>query len=197
LVVCAVYVNDVIIEALSKLNIKDSKELSDNEMIELFPKIKKIVKFACLVYTPAEYNAFIKKYNNTHILKAYMHDACIKKLVKEIANNEITAVIDQFVNEEKYYSYFDKMNIAPYKNIIFETKAENKYIAVACASIIARVAFLKQISTMRKDTSINFPLGSSNKNIANYAKDICKKYGKEQLSNYVKIDFKTTEKVIN
>ncbi|GHU49494.1 ribonuclease HIII [Bacilli bacterium] len=196
LVVCAVYIDKKDEAKLKELGVKDSKDLTDLQMEYMYPEIIKIVKYSFLSYMPSQYNAFISKYKNTHILKAYMHNNCICRLNKKL-NIQAHAVIDQFVNSDKYYSYFKELNIEPYTDITFEPKAENKYVAVACASIIARVEFLMQIKVIKKLLKIDFPLGSSDKRVIECAKYVYENYGKEGLYNNVKIDFKTTDKVIS
>ena len=47
------------------------------------------------------------------------------------------------------------------KNIIFETKAENKYLSVACSSIIARYYFLKEIEKLSEISGYNILKGAS------------------------------------
>ncbi len=67
-------------------------------------------------------------------------------------------IIDQFVQEKTYYKYIANQTTI-IRNIHFETKAENKYLSVAAASILARNAFLEywddmktnMISTLKKE----------------------------------------------
>jgi ribonuclease HIII len=198
LITCAVYLEKSNEGALRTIGVKDSKNLTDNQMITMFPKIIKLIKYACLVYTPEKYNELINKFKNTHTIKTCMHDKTIKQLVKkENIDNDISVVMDQYAARETYYSYFKKLNIDnPYPIARFETKAENKYLAVAAASIIARVAFLKQIADLSQQAHIKLLLGSSNPKIIEQAREIYKHGGRTLLNKYVKIDFATTKKVI-
>ncbi|MDR0986022.1 MAG: ribonuclease HIII [Mycoplasmataceae bacterium] len=197
LVTCAVYLdkkNEII---LRKIGVKDSKNLSNLQMQQMFKEIIKYVKFSCLSFKPEKYNEMINKFHNTHILKAYMHDLTIKDLIKKHHLKNAPIVMDEFVNENKYYSYFEKININnPQIISIFETKAENKYLAVAAASIIARIYFLKQVNELSINLKRQLLLGSSNPKIIDIAKDIYKKGKEPLLKKYVKIDFKTTKKFI-
>lgn len=193
LVTCAAFVSADQEQELKLMGVRDSKQLTDAEMKEIFNKIKNIVKFKCLVYTPEKYNAAVKKYKNTHIVKSIMHNTCIEALSKEI---KAPVVLDQYVEAKNYYAYFDKIGVRPHKVDIFATKAENKYVSVAVASIIARVAFVKQMEELRKSCEINFPFGASDPRIVDFAKQIYNKGGLKELDKYVKVDFKTTQKVI-
>jgi ribonuclease HIII len=196
MVTCACYVENKDEELLKNLGIRDSKKLTDNQMIDIFNKIKNIVKYTCLVFNPEKYNACVDKFDNTHIVKAYMHDLTIKKLIKDNGLDNVPIILDQFVPRDNYIKYFNKIGVSPINIDIFETKAEDKYICVACASIIARVAFIKHMNELRKTIGINFPLGASDKRIITDAKIIFRKGGIDLLKKYVKIGFKTTNDVI-
>jgi ribonuclease HIII len=199
LVTCAVYLKKSNENALRALGVKDSKNLSDEQMIRMAPGIYKIVKYACLVYSPEKYNELVGKFHNTHAIKTCMHDKTIKKLVKDNGLSEdVSVIMDQYAEKATYNRYFNLLNIPhPFPIARFETKAENKYLAVAAASIIARVAFLQHMNELGKQLGLKLLLGASNPKIIDQAKYVYKKGGRALLNKYVKIDFKTTNKVIN
>ncbi|MDR0856893.1 MAG: ribonuclease HIII [Mycoplasmataceae bacterium] len=197
LVTCACYVKHENEAKLKELGVRDSKDLTDEQMNEMYSDVVKLVDFEVNVQSPEQYNSLVKKFKNTHIVKTYMHDLAIKKLSNKLNIGVIDVVMDQYVDEKNYYGYFKIIGCEPYPIKLFLTKAENKFLAVACASIIARVAFLQQINQLRRTSKINFHLGSSDKNIVSEAKAIYDKGGIELLNKFVKIDFKTTEKVKN
>jgi ribonuclease HIII len=194
---CACYLEKEYEPHLIDLGVKDSKKLSDSEIIKLANKIKHYVKYEIAYFSPSEYNEFIALYHNTHIAKSFLHNNAIKNL---IANNNLPndtpVVLDQFVDKKNYYSYFEKMKIEPHEVDVFVTRGESAYLAVAAASILARHYFLLKIYEMRAEVDINFGLGASNPNIIEDAKKIYKNLGEEELKKYVKIDFSLTEKVI-
>jgi ribonuclease HIII len=199
LVTCAVYLKKVNEQQLIDLGVKDSKNLTDQRMRNIYPTLIKLVDYECLVYEPAKYNQLVAKFHNTHAIKTCMHDKTIKRLIND--HNipvETSVVMDQYANKETYYKYFKILNI-PNPALInhFETKAENKYLAVAAASIIARVNFLNHINDLSKKIGFQLLLGASNPKIIDQAKTIYGYGGKTKLNQFVKIDFKTTEKVIN
>jgi ribonuclease HIII len=184
-------------QALMQLGVCDSKDLTDTQMINLVNKLKTLCDYECSVLSPTEYNKLVSKYQNTHIVKAYLHDQTIKKLVKRLKLDESTTIVmDQFAPRNTYYAYFDKIGVNPYQITHFETKAENKYLAVAAASIIGRVAFLEQIRELSKRAHMPLLLGASNPKIIDQARKIYLDGGKNQLSTFVKIDFATTKKIL-
>ena len=74
-------------------------------------------------------------------------------------------------------------------------KAENKYIAVACASIVARETFLKEIDKMSEELGYKIILGASNK-VDELAKKILDEKGMDYLKQYIKFHFKNTQKIL-
>ncbi|MDR2823012.1 MAG: ribonuclease HIII [Mycoplasmataceae bacterium] len=199
LVTCAVYLKKINEVKLKTLGVRDSKNLTDEDMLEMFPKLTMLIDYAVMDYLPCEYNALVAKYHNTHIVKTYMHDQTIKTLITKCKlSNDIDVVMDQYVDESTYYDYFKVMKIMnPAKIARFETKAENKYLAVAAASIIARVTFLKQIQKLSQTAKQQLLLGASNPKIITQAKEIYRAGGNKLLAKYVKIDFRTTDKVVS
>ncbi|MDR1235083.1 MAG: ribonuclease HIII [Mycoplasmataceae bacterium] len=198
LVTCAVYLKKKSEQILKSIGVRDSKDLSDSDMLAMYPKIMRVCEIETYVTSPNEYNQLVNRFKNTHIVKAYMHDTTIKKLVNKIRSTEklIPIVMDQFVARNAYYAYFKKFNIEPYEITHFETKAENKYLAVAAASIVARVIFIKQVQELSIKSHIPLLLGASNPKIISQAKLIYQQGGMNKLKQFAKIDFATTKKVI-
>lgn len=198
LVTCAVYLNKQHEQQLINLGVKDSKNLTDQKMRNMYASLIKLVDYECLIYEPVKYNELVSKFHNTHLIKTCMHDKTIKQLIKNHNIPEGTSIVmDQYANKETYYKYFKRLNISnPTLIDRFETKAENKYLAVAAASIIARVNFLNHIDQLSKKVGFPLLLGASNPKIIDQAKSIFKIGGVVKLNSFVKIDFRTTEKVI-
>ncbi|MDR0740078.1 MAG: ribonuclease HIII [Mycoplasmataceae bacterium] len=198
MVTCAVYLKKSDEGALKRIGVCDSKRLLDSQMVVMMDEIVRVCDYECSVVTPKEYNQLVKRFSNTHIVKAYLHNQTISKLAKRLGLGEsATVVMDQFATRTTYNAYFTKIGIAPYKVTHFETKAENKYLAVAAASIIARVEFLKQINRLSKQAHMRLLLGASNPKIIEQARNIYQIGGINKLSDFVKIDFATTKKATN
>jgi ribonuclease HIII len=198
LVTCAVYLKKKDEQALRSIGVRDSKDLSDEDMFRMYPQITRMCEIETYSASPNEYNQFVNKFKNTHVVKAYMHDITIKKLVNKVSPTKklIPIVMDQFVAKSAYYAYFKRIGINPYEITHFETKAENKYLAVAAASIVARVLFIEQIKELSAKLHIPLLLGASNPKIIPQAKLIYQQGGMNKLKQFAKIDFATTKKVI-
>lgn len=184
IVVCACRIINK--EMIDKINIRDSKLISDNEIKEIYNKIKNYVEYEKYEIFPTEYNQIYDKYKNLNIVKTIGHYQTIKSLQQ---NSNDIALIDQYCSEKKFNEYLGILNLKKMEKIRMETKAENKYIEVACASIIARYFFVEQINKLSKKINIKLPLGSSNKNI----KIIVNKINSFDKHKFLKLHFKNSQ----
>lgn len=180
---------------LVDIGVKDSKKLTDSKVKELAKLIKDKVTSVTFVLTNKKYNEI---HNNSaynlNKIKAYLHNFVLYKLRSKI-DFKGKIVVDQFCEENTYFNYLkDYKTQDIQKNITFTTKAESKYIAVSCASIIARERFLEEIDRIKNETGYNIVLGAGNE-VDKLAKQILDEKGFEYLSNYVKLHFKNTEKI--
>lgn len=199
LVTSACYVRKEDINYLIDIGVKDSKKLSDKKILDLFPLIIKKVRYATTYLNPKEYNEKYDIYKNSHIIKTLLHNESICKLKSSIKDKKNTYIImDEYCNRENYEKYLNKINPKEIAHIdLFKTKAESHYISVACASIIARVYFLKQIELLNekiKQYNLSILLGN-NSDVQNLASKIYKKNNK-LLDNLVKKHFITYNKII-
>ena len=195
-VACAI-VEEKDIDIIENLKIKDSKQLEDKEILNIGSKLVKSIKHSYVVLDNDTYNKTKEKYNLNEI-KAALHNTCYIKL-KEKNNLPKLCVIDDFCGKDKYFEYLSRNNEIKeiYKDVVLETKAENKYIAVAIASIIARYYFIKEFDALCKKYNIELAKGSSNPIIEDQVKEIINKYGEEELKNVAKLHFKNINKFIN
>lgn len=193
LVACACFVNKTDEKTLKDIGVKDSKLLNDDQMISIFNQISSLVTYSCKVINPEEYNNLYDKYNNSHILKTKLHNDALVDLTSNI-KIKYKIVMDEYSSEKNYNIYLDKINPSLRINIdIFTHHAETKYIAVACASIIARVYFLKQIDTLSKKYNERILLGN-NDNVFNLAKKLYN-ISNDKLNCLVKKHFITYSKL--
>lgn len=195
IVVASAYVKKDQIQWLKDIGVKDSKFLSDEKIISIFEKIKDQIIFSVINIFPEEYNNQFEIYNNSHIIKAVGHNQALWNLSKQ-ATRPYFVIVDQFVSPENYSNYLRRANKSEFSVDIFETKAESKYVAVACASIIARYYFLEQIKTLSNLINNELILGSSNNNIINLAKQITKEKGVDALNKICKKHFITYKEVM-
>lgn len=184
IVVCACRIINK--DIINKINIRDSKLINDNEIKEIYHKIKEHVEYEKYEISPIEYNRIYDRYRNLNVIKTIGHYQTIQSLQKSSYD---FALVDQYCSEKKFNEYLKILNLKKIVKIKMETKAESKYIEVACASIIARYFFVEQIKKLSKEIGIRLPLGSSNKNI----KTIVNKINQTDKSKFLKLHFKNSQ----
>lgn len=191
--VCACLIRTSDIKYLDDLAIRDSKTLSDQQIMMVVPKLLKKLKYSLLILDDQKYND-VYALNNMNAIKAKMHNQAYLNLSKKVSLPKLL-VIDQFTPEINYYRYLkDEVNVI--NNITFTTKAESKYLAVACASMIARYAFLKALKNMEDNYDWIFPKGAGKK-VDENAKRFVNKFGKDKLSQVAKLNFKNTNRILD
>lgn len=190
--VCACIVKEEQINWLKSLQIKDSKQLTDSDMLKIAPLLMEKLEYSLLILDNEKYNR-IHQTNNLNMIKAKLHNQAYINLIKKGAILPELIVIDQFTPKASYFRYLasEKTII---RNLHFETKAENKYLAVACASIIARYGFLKTWEALEKHYDMTFSKGASDK-VDHDAALFVQKYGWDKLNTVAKLHFKNTENV--
>jgi len=192
LVIAGVFVDSQIKEDLVKIGVKDSKLLSDYQIRKIAEGIKKIpsLNFNIVTINPEKYNQLYTKIRNVNKLLAWGHSRVIENLLLKVKTFD--AVSDKFGNE----NYIIKSLMAEGKkiNLTQITKGE-RFIGVAAASVLAREKFINWFTIQEKQFKINLPKGAS-LIVEEKAKSLVKKSGKEFLSKFVKLHFKTTKKII-
>src|SRR5690606_33543813 len=97
-------------------------------------------------------------------------------------------LIDQFAERGIYYKHIKGEKEIIRENVLFSTKAEGLHVSVACASIIARVAFLEEMDRMSAEVGMTLPKGAG-KNVDEVAARILLKHGEEYLKGLTKWHF--------
>lgn len=192
IVVTATFVAKENIPFLEELGVKDSKKMTDDKILEVVPKIIKTIPYESIILSNKEYN---EKYNsdiNMNKIKAILHNKALMT-IKNKEQNYDYIVVDQFAEPYVYFNYL-KTSSNVVRNITFMTKAEDKCLSVACASIISRYIFLKEFDKLSKNLGMNLFKGASDK-VDEQGLTIVKKYGIDKLSEIAKLNFKNTEKI--
>ena len=192
IVVTAAYVSKDSIPYLEELGVKDSKQMSDDKILEIVPKIIKKIPYESMILTNTEYNQKYSKDLNLNKIKAIMHNNVLYKL-KEQTQSYDYIIVDEFAKDFIYYNYLrDTTNVV--RNITFLTKGETKSLAVAAASLISRYIFIKEFNKLSNNIGINLPKGASNQ-VDDIAYKIAKDKGIDYLKDIAKLNFKNTQKV--
>lgn len=192
IVVTAAYVKKEDIKYLESLGVKDSKKLTDEKILEIVPIITSKIKYNTITLSNEDYNSYYAKGYNMNKIKAILHNKALSNLKREKIPYDYI-VVDQFAEKYVYFSYLKEVNDVV-RDITFVTKGEDKSPAVALASIISRYVFIKEISKMSKELGMLIPKGASDK-VDEVAIKVANKYGFDKLNEFVKLNFKNTDKI--
>ena len=195
IVVTAAYVKKEDVERLEKLGVGDSKKITDEKIKKITPELIKIVKYRSMILTNQEYNEKYTKDINMNKIKAILHNKVLYQLMTEEKPEVDYIVVDEFARENRYYEYLNGVpNIQ--RNITFMTKAEDKNLAVAAASIISRYIFLKEFDKLSDSIHIPLPKGAG-RDVDEIGEEIVEKYGEEKLKDIAKVNFKNTDRILH
>lgn len=196
IVVCSCYVSEENIQILKSIGVKDSKLLTDKQMIPLGLKIAQIIPYSLIILSPDKFNALQEKYTNLNFLKAYLHNKAINSILKKCEKVKYDAIIiDEFTPKEKYFEYLkDQSNVVT--NVTMIPKGEKASIAVAAASVLARVAFLREMSKYSSTYGQDILKGAGPE-VDRCAISFVKSKGWNELKNIAKLKFANTNRIIN
>ena len=192
IVVAASYIPKEQIPVLRRLGVKDSKELTDEKILEIAPILIEKIKHSVHLLDNMKYNYVTKVKNmNMNKIKAVLHNSAIRHLKQKIEDYD-GIIIDAFTPQDKYFDYLkDEVNVE--RDVELIEKAESKYICVATSSIIARYVFLKHMDELSKNVGFELPKGAGNK-VDLAIQKILKTKPIKYLDNIAKTNFKNLEK---
>lgn len=192
IVVAATYVSKDNVSFLHELKVTDSKKITDDYIKKIAPKIMEKIPYSAFVLTNQEYNKLDHEKINMNKIKALLHNKVLLNLVeKDYPFDKI--VVDQFTPPKNYYGYLTDTQ-KKVTNITFTPRAEEQCLSVACASIISRYIFLREMYKMSQVLNSEIPKGAGT-NVDEFVQVLVDKNGKDILNNYVKLNFKNTQKV--
>ena len=193
IVVTAAFIKKEDIKFLEELGVHDSKKLTDEKIKRCAPLLIKRIPYESLILTNKEYNMYHAKGYNMNKIKAIMHNKVLFKMKsKNYPYQKI--IVDQFALPGVYYNYLRGAS-EKVTNITFLTKAEDKNLSVACASIISRYIFLKEQKKLEESLGFAIPKGAGVK-VDEAGRDLVKKHGKDILKSISKISFKNTDRIL-
>lgn len=188
-IVCAAIVEENDYDYITEKHITDSKQLDDKYIRQLGPDLMNRFKHSLLILDNITYNR-VHENNNLNAIKAKMHNKAFLNMKAKGYDIPKAAYIDQFCAVNDYYRYlFDEKEI--YRDLVFETKAESKYPAVAIGSMISRYAFLEYMDKLEQKYAIRFHKGSSDlEGIKADTELFISRFGKNRLNEVAKLHFK-------
>ena len=192
IVVTASFVSKENIPFLTELGVRDSKKLSDEQILKIVPKIIKKIPYKTIMLSNKEYNDNYGKDMNMNKIKAVLHNKVLTEMVKD--NNYDYIVVDQFEPEKSYYNHLSDVP-NPLKGITFITKAEDKCLSVAVSSLISRYIFIKEMDKLGDKYGILLPKGA-NYYVEDIGIKLVNKYGEKILHDIAKLNFSNTNRIL-
>lgn len=185
LVVAGVYVNHEIGPKLRRLNIRDSKRVSDAKVKELAGEIRSLCPHTVVAIGPEKYNELYEKMKNLNRILAWGHARTIENLLEETPCSRVLS--DRFGDERFILNALMKKG----KKIELEQKHKaEEDVAVAAASILARAEFLIRLERLSRQWGVDLPKGATH--VAEAGRRLVKEHGQQILTKVAKIHFKTT-----
>ena len=192
-VVCAAIVEEEDYPFIEENHITDSKALNDDFIRKIGPQLRNRFKHSLLILDNATYNR-VHETDNLNAIKAKMHNKAYLNMSDKGYEIPKAAYVDQFCSVDDYYRYLAN-EPKVYHDLIFETKAESKYPAVAVGSMISRYAFLEYMDNLNRKYKMEFQRGSSDtEGIDKNIEEFIARYGKNELANVGKLHFKNFDK---
>lgn len=192
--VAACYVPAQQVELAKELGVKDSKQLTDDYMRKIAPDLKAAFTYSVLTLDNEKYNQVQAQGWSQGKIKALLHNQALKHVLRKMAPEKPEAIlIDQFAERGIYYRHIAKEPDIIRENVLFSTKAENLHVSVACASIIARVAFLEEMDRLSTVAGVSLPKGAG-AIVDEAAAKILLSRGEAFLKSITKAHFANTKK---
>lgn len=192
LTVAAVFVDRHHVQPIEKLGVRDSKQLTDPQIVRMAKQIIELCPYHVVNLDPPTYNRLMAKYNNQAQLKALCHNLALAKVLNKIQPVQPEAIlIDQFVAPQTYYRYLKGQSTIVKDKVYFHVRGEHEHVAVAAGSIVARYYSLKRMDALSEAAGITLPIGAGN-NVDNVAASLLR-HGKD-LGQFAKLHFANTKK---
>lgn len=185
LCVAGVYVAAPTIEALVRLGVKDSKELTDPAICAIAAEIKKLCPYHLIRFFPPTYNELYRKFRNLNRFLAWGHASAIEQLVEKTSCKKV--LIDQFGDESLVENALKQKKL---QVDLTQRHRGEEDLAVAAASIVAREGFLNGMDTLSQQLGYLLPKGCG-PSVPKAAKEILKRFGEKALRSVCKEHFKT------
>lgn len=175
---------------LQKAGVKDSKLISDEQILILSQKIKDICPYHIVKINPEKYNEIYDSFKNLNTLLGWGHATAIENLALETGCKKV--IIDQFASEHVVKNALKRKNL----NLELNQKHRGEEDpVVAAASILARATFLYGLKELSVKAEIDLPKGASNK-VISAGKKLVKKYGSDAIKKFGKTHFKTLDLIM-
>ena len=192
--VAAAYVRKEQIPLLRELGVRDSKDLTDAQIIKIAKDLLTFLPYSQLKLPNDKYNKLQSSGMTQGKITAILHNQAIRLLLERLSPEKPDAIlVDQFAEAPVYFRHLQGQKEICRENIFFSTKAESIHLAVAAASILSRYSFLKAFDELSEKAGFQLTKGAGAKVDAAAAR-LIKEKGIGVLNEFTKLHFANTEK---
>ncbi|MBM3197692.1 MAG: ribonuclease HIII [Chlamydiae bacterium] len=191
LCIAALFAKENSIDQLLRMGVKDSKRLSDEQVLTISQDLKTSFPHKILTLFPKTYNRLYDKYHNLNLLLAWGHATALEEL--SVRTGCTQALLDQFAFPSLMESILKRKKLQIH--LTQRVRGEEDPV-VAAASILARAAFVEGLQQLEEETGLTLPKGASSL-VTQAAKKAVAQKGAEILPLIAKYHFKTTQSVLH
>ncbi|MGE0142483.1 MAG: ribonuclease HIII [Planctomycetota bacterium] len=191
LVVTGAFVTPEVGAELFKMGVRDSKDLSEHRTRLLAGQIEALCDVECLVLEPERYNPAWEKLRNVNRILGEMHARVLASLMQRHPETQLL-VVDRFGDPEFVTSRL-ATKVQSHPELIVTPRAERN-LAVAAASIVARVRFVDALAGCSDACGTDLPKGAGEL-VDRAAQRVFDIGGIPLLSKVAKMHFRTTKRI--
>ena len=191
----ACFIDDKDIAWLSELGIHDVKNMPATEVVRIAREIKDRIIYSLLILDNPHYNKMISEGLNPAHIKARLHNQAITNVMQRLKFPVETKVVEYFVAPKTYYNYL-KNEVIVVKDLNFEKNSYARYMAMACAHILARYASLQYLNNMSRSLKVKLPYGT-NAQVDQIAVQLVKTRGEGILNKVAKKNLPNTKRILD
>ncbi len=183
------------IEGWIKAGVKDSKKITEPQIIKLDKMIRdtpRVVVRTCFCGMP-KYNELMSRPGaNLNRLLAWQHATALEQAL--VAKPVPWGLLDQFTEQPLVQRELAKKGVKAFE-LKMRTKAEEDPV-VAAASVVARAEFVRQMHLLSKKFGAKLQKGAGPL-VKDQARQIIDKFGARQLGEFAKLHFRTAFEVVS
>jgi len=175
MVICAAAINPLEEYRMKEMGVKDSKKLSPNQREQLYPKVAHMTKYVTVKVSALELTEMMGKHNLNEI-----EAIKIAQAIDSLNLPKATVYVDSPDNVPAKFARRIEKYLKHKMKIISANKADDKYLIVGAASIIAKVTRDREIEKIKQEVGVDFNSG--------YTSDVITQKVVEEREKYPALD---------
>ncbi|MFA4983274.1 MAG: ribonuclease HII [Candidatus Micrarchaeia archaeon] len=154
MVICAAAINPLDEYKLKELGVRDSKKLSPLQRERLYPQVARLCRYTTVKVAASELNTLMDRHNLNEIEAIKIAHA-----IDSLSLPGATAYLDSPDNVPLKFSKRVERYLRTKTKIVSANRADDTYVLVGAASIIAKVTRDREIGKIKKEVGIDFNSG--------------------------------------